>query len=133
MCEAPAAAAGKDGADLNSDAPSSGESPSAVGTNSLNSKNCLPSLKYSFPPEPPRRGLKARPMTADQKATNAVFLRRLKQAWVEANSGVRQALAAAAETSETAYRMKQAGSTAAAAAASASAQVILCFVLMCTL
>jgi hypothetical protein len=118
MCEAPAAAsAGKDDADLNSDAPLSGESPLAVG------KRCLPSLKYSFPPEPPRRGLKARPMTADQKATNAVFLRRLKQAWVEANSGVRQALAVAAESSETAYRMKQTGST----SASANAQVWLLY------
>lgn len=35
----------------------------------------MPSLKYHFPPPPARRGLRTRPMTGDQKAMNAIFLR----------------------------------------------------------
>lgn len=38
-------------------------------------RKVMPSLKYHFPPPPARRGLRTRPMTDDQKAMNAIFLR----------------------------------------------------------
>lgn len=41
----------------------------------LSISQVLPSLKYHFPPPPARRGLRTRPMTVDQKAMNAIFLR----------------------------------------------------------
>lgn len=66
----------------------------------------LPSLKYSYPPPPPKRGLKVRPMTEDQKATNVIFMRRLKAAWLEANTTMRERVAQAVETSEIKYRTR---------------------------
>jgi hypothetical protein len=46
-------------------------------------KNILPSLKYFFP-QVPKPNEKARPLTNDQKAQNAIYMREAKKLWRKA-------------------------------------------------
>ncbi|CAM9725244.1 unnamed protein product, partial [Ectocarpus sp. 12 AP-2014] len=71
------------------------------------SATVLPSLKYHFPPPPARRGLRTRPMTDDQKAMNAIFLRRIRAGWVAANREMREQVAKYVEDAETTYQRKR--------------------------
>jgi hypothetical protein len=48
-------------------------------------KNILPSLKYFFP-QVPKPNEKARPLTNDQKAQNAIFMREAKKLWRKAGT-----------------------------------------------
>ena len=54
-------------------------------------KNILPSLKYFFP-QIPKPNEKARPLTNDQKAQNAIFMREAKKLWRKAGMCVFVAL-----------------------------------------
>lgn len=73
----------------------------------MEEEGVMPALQYTYPPEPPRRGLKSRPLSVDQKATNAIFLRRLRAGWKEANKEMRRQMAHAIEDAETIFRLKK--------------------------
>lgn len=58
---------------------SSGEGDAAL-EEASRVKNILPSLKYFFP-QVPKPGEKPRPLTADQKAQNMIFMREARKLW----------------------------------------------------
>ncbi|RYH06483.1 hypothetical protein EON65_42810 [archaeon] len=54
-------------------------------------KNILPSLKYFFPAVP-KPNEKAKPLTADQKAQNVIFMRELRKVWFRAREDLNNAV-----------------------------------------
>jgi len=80
----------------------------------------LTNLGHAEQPEPPAPGMLPPPMSADDRAKNALFMRLVRKDWLAAQAGVDAAVREAAEAIAERRRARTKGMSAAAAAAAAA-------------